>query len=99
MSERIGNMAIEDRSANMFLGEQMMQAREYSEETAREIDLEVRRLVDEAFQRALRLVEENSDGLEILAEALEQREVLEAKEIRELMSGTGVPGGREPVLA
>ena len=59
----------------------------------------VRRLVDEAFQRALRLVEENSDGLEILAEALEQREVLEAKEIRELMSGTGVPGGREPVLA
>ena len=56
-------------------------------------------LVDEAFQRALRLVEENSDGLEILAEALEQREVLEAKEIRELMSGTGVPGGREPVLA
>ena len=99
MSERIGNMAIEDRSSNVFLGEQMMQAREYSEETAREIDLEVRRLVDEAFQRALRLVEENSDGLEILAEALEQREVLEAEEIKELLSGTGVPGGREPVLA
>jgi len=99
MSDRIGNVAIEDRSGNVFLGEQMVQAREYSEATAREIDMEVRRLVDEAFNRALRVLEENRDGLEILAEALEQREVLDGKEVEKLLTESAVTRERELVLA
>jgi len=87
MSQRIGNMAIEDRSASVFLGEQLARPKEYSEQTAREIDIEVKRMVDEAHDAAVRLIEENRNGLEILAEALEQREVLEGKEVEELLAG------------
>ena len=97
MSDRIGNVAIEDRSGNIFLGEQLAQRRAYSEQTAREVDIEVKRLVDEAFDGAVDTIEENRNGLEILAEALEQREVLEGKDIEELLLETGAPREREAV--
>jgi cell division protease FtsH len=97
MSERLGNVAIDDRSGNVFLGEQLVQTREYSEQTAREIDMEVRRLVDEAYTAAVDLIEENRNSLEILADALEQREVLDGKEVEELLSGAEVARQRQPV--
>ena len=99
MSERLGHIAIEDRSANVFLGEQIAVAREYSEQTAREIDIEVRRLVEEAFTNAVGLIEKNRDSLEILADALEQKEVLEGKEIQELLTRVAAPQEAEPVPA
>ena len=99
MSERIGNIAVEDRSVNIFLGEQLAHRREYSEETAHEIDVEVKRLVDEAFNDAVVLLEENRGALEILAEALEQKEVLDGKEIEELLRGVVISREHEPVAA
>jgi len=97
MSDRIGNVAVEDRSGSVFLGEQLAQRRVYSEQTAREIDIEVKRLVDEAFDNAMGFIQENRNGLEVLAEALEQREVLEGKDIEELLSGAGAAREREAV--
>lgn len=99
MSDRIGNMAIEDRSDNVFLGGQLAQPREYSEQTARDIDIEVKRLVDEAFDGAVSLLEENRNNLAILAEALEEREVLDGKEIAELLGRAEVARERETVPA
>ena len=87
MSELLGNTAVEDKSVNFFLGEQIGMRREYSEQTAREVDIEVKRLVDEAFDGAVALLEENRDALEILAEALVEKEVLDGKEITQLLDG------------
>jgi len=97
MSDRIGNVAIEDRSGDVFLGEQLMHSRQHSEQTAREIDIEVKRLLDEAFDEAIDLITKTRKKLEILAEALVQREVLEGKEIEELLAGADVEQEREAV--
>ncbi|MEM9083768.1 MAG: ATP-dependent zinc metalloprotease FtsH [Planctomycetota bacterium] len=61
--------------------------REYSDETARVIDAEVKRIVDEAYQHATRLIDENWDKVQAIAEALLQYETLTAKEVERLMKG------------
>jgi len=97
MSERLGNVAVEDNSLNIFLGEQIGHRREYSEETSREIDIEVRRLVEEAYDAAVAILKENRDALENIADALEQKEVLEGKDIQEILKGVVVVRPEEPV--
>jgi len=99
MSERLGNVAVEDKTVNFFLGEQLAQRREYSEQTAREIDIEVKRLVDEGFNDAVALLEENRNALQILAEALEQKEVLEGKELTDLLNGVVQTREHQPATA
>jgi len=99
MSERLGNIAVEDKTVNFILGEQLAQRREYSEQTAREIDIEVKRLVDEAYNDAVALLEENRNALQILADALEQKEVLEGKELTELLNGVVQIREQEPAAA
>lgn len=59
--------------------------REYSEETAREIDQEVKRLVDDANQKASALLAQNQDKLKLLAAALLERETIEGSEIRRIL--------------
>ena len=97
MSERLGNMAMEDKTLNIFLGEQIGHRREYSEETTREIDMEVRRLVEEAFDAAVLILKENRDALENIADALEQKEVLEGKDIQQMLKGIVVVRPDEPL--
>jgi len=85
MSERIGNIAVEGRTGSIFLGEQLAQVREYSERTAWEIDVEIKRIVDEAFNEARAMLEENRHTLFALAEVLEEKEVMEGKEIIQIV--------------
>ena len=85
MSEKIGPVAFRQGSKDPFLGKDMHEHREFSEETARIIDLEVQRILVEAGVRATTMLDENRDKMIALAEALVDAESLDTKEITELL--------------
>jgi cell division protease FtsH len=88
MSEKLGQMTY-DREPSMFLPDVMPHAheRDYSEETAREIDCAVRELVENASNRAHAILEKNRPILEAGAARLLERETLSAQELSDLMAG------------
>jgi len=90
MSDKIGPVNYSERQGSDFLGTELMRGRAHSEETAREIDQEVRILLQDAYDRAVEIIRANRDGLEKVAEALLVFETLSGKEIEQLLSGTAV---------
>jgi cell division protease FtsH len=86
MSSAIGPQTFGRQSGNIFLGHDLVQEKEYSEETAVEIDKEVSRVINESYAKAKSLVEKNRDKLDILARKLEEKEVLEGNQILELLN-------------
>jgi cell division protease FtsH len=86
MSE-LGPLSFGKREEQIFLGREIAQHRDYSEATAIRIDEQVRKLVDEGYQRARKIVEERSDALERIALALLEREVLDGAEVQQLING------------
>ena len=91
MSDRIGLMAVGDSDQEVFLGRELVQRREVSEHTARQVDEEVKQLLDEARARAREIIEANRDLLDELAGALLERETLDGEEIRLLLDGKPLP--------
>ncbi|MBN1994789.1 MAG: ATP-dependent zinc metalloprotease FtsH [Anaerolineae bacterium] len=89
MSEKLGPLTFGDREELIFLGRQISEQRNYSEETAEQIDFEVRQLVDEAYKRACQLLTDNIDKLKLVATRLLEVETLEAKEFAALVDGSG----------
>jgi cell division protease FtsH len=85
MSERIGHLALGGRREQVFLGEEIAQRREYSETTAREVDEEIRAILDEAYGRAASTLQEYRDKLDRLADVLLQKEEVPGKEVLELV--------------
>jgi cell division protease FtsH len=85
MSEKMGPLTFGKKEQEIFLGREISQHRDYSEHTAIEIDEEVRRLVTENYERAKTLIRENIKALRALAEALLEREVLDAPEIEKII--------------
>jgi cell division protease FtsH len=75
------------KEEQIFLGREIAQHRDYSERTAELIDREVRRVVDEAGDRAEKLIAENVDKLKALANALLDREILDREEIDRILEG------------
>jgi cell division protease FtsH len=71
----------------MFLGRDIQRRADYSEKTAQKIDAEIRRIIDEALQRAQTLVVENRHLLDAIAEALLKYEVLDGSEVDTLIAG------------
>jgi cell division protease FtsH len=90
MSE-MGPLTFGKKEEAIFLGREIAQHRDYSEDTAIRIDQEVRRIVTEAYSRARATLETNRDALERIAQALREREVLDANEIRLLIEGKPLP--------
>jgi len=88
MSDKLGNITLGRRNGLLFLGRDMMEERNYSEDTARLIDEEVKRIVDEAYHRAKNLLQENADKLKILSAALLEKEVLDGGEVKRLLGIT-----------
>ena len=86
MSSAIGPQTFGRQSGNIFLGHDLVQEKEYSEETAVEIDKEVSRVINESYAKAKSLVEKNRDKLDILSRKLEEEEVLEGNQILELLN-------------
>ena len=85
MSGKLGMVEYGDHEDYVFLGRDIGRSRGYSEETAREIDREVRELVTTAHDHARRLIEEHRDKVENIAKALLEYETLEGSQVEELM--------------
>ena len=88
---RLGPLTFGKKEEQIFLGREIAQHRDFSEETARQIDLEVRRLIDEAYQSAHAIVESHADAMHRIAAALLERETIDAEEVRMLIEGQELP--------
>ena len=95
MSKKLGPLTFGDKEELIFLGRQLSEQRNYSEEVAEQIDFEVRRLVDEAHERALKILNENIDKLHLVAKRLIEQETLDAKEFAALIEGNFPPPDEE----
>jgi cell division protease FtsH len=87
MSERIGPISYAERQGSDFLGTELMRSRQHSEETAREIDEEIRRVLDEAYQRARAIIREHRQAIESLTQALLSYETISGAEVTRLLEG------------
>ena len=85
MSEKMGPLAFGKKEQEIFLGREFSQHRDFSENTATDIDREVRRLVVENYERARKLISENMNALIAIANALLEKESLNGPEIETIM--------------
>ena len=87
MSDKLGMIAYGDNGQEVFLGHSVTQNKNVSEETVREIDDEIKRLIDSAYARARTMLIEHVDDLHRLANALLEYETLSGEEIRQVLRG------------
>jgi cell division protease FtsH len=87
MSEELGPLTYGKKDEEIFLGREIATRRDYSEDIAIKIDTEVKRLVSENYERTKRILLENMAALKALAEALLEKEVLDAPEIDKIIQG------------
>ena len=85
MSERIGMVNVSEHEEHMFLGRDLFKGREVSEQTAREVDEEVRNIIESSYKRAKDILVQHKDRLIGLAEALLEQETLDAIEIQQII--------------
>ena len=88
---QMGPLAYGKKEEAIFLGREIAQHRDFSEDTAVQIDKEVKRIVNEAYENAHALLSNHRDTLEKVALALLEREVLDANEVKLLMEGKPLP--------
>jgi cell division protease FtsH len=92
LSEKMGPLMYDEGGEEVFLGRSAGQQHQaLSDETARQIDQEVRTIIDECYEAAQRILEENVDKLHLMADALMQYETIDAIQIDDIMSGR-IPG-------
>jgi len=87
MSEKLGPLTYGKTSDLVFLGKELSEERNYSEETAQTIDAEARRLVEEQYRRATEVLEMNRAVLENLVTALLEKETLQGPELEAALKG------------
>ena len=87
----LGPLTFGKKEEQIFLGREIAQHRDYSEDTAIKIDQEVRKLVNAGYAVAKQIISDNRDMLERIAKALIEREVLDASEIKLLIEGKELP--------
>jgi len=92
MSENLGPLTFGKKDEQIFLGREIAQHRDYSEETAQKIDEEVRSIVSGAYEKTTRMLSENLDSLHRLAGALLERETLDSKDIDAIVTGEDKDG-------
>jgi cell division protease FtsH len=95
MSDVIGPLQLQQGDANPFMGMDLGEQRSYSEDVARKIDREVRRIVDQAYKRSIEILSRRNEQLVLIAETLLEREVLERQEFLQLIG----QGGSTPAPA
>ncbi len=93
---QLGPLTFGKKEEQIFLGRELSQHRDYSEETAREIDAEVRRFIDAAYKTAFDVLDGNREVLEQIAQALLEREVLDANELQLIIQGKALPARVPP---
>ena len=97
MSEKLGPMAFGRKEEEIFLGRDLTQKADYSKTTAIQIDAEIRRIIQDSYQRARALLSANLRLLHEIAEKLLEKEVLEGSEIDAIVTAFGLRGG-DPLI-
>ncbi|MFH1454349.1 MAG: ATP-dependent metallopeptidase FtsH/Yme1/Tma family protein [Armatimonadota bacterium] len=92
MSEKLGPLTFGKSRDQIFLGRDMFESKDYSDETARQIDSEVRQLVDVCFNETRELLMKNKEKLEKLVVKLKEKEILEGYEIDIIINGKAESG-------
>ena len=87
MSDLMGTMVYADNEGEVFLGRSITKTTNMSEATMQKVDLEIRRIIDEQFSLARRLLEENRDKVELMAKTLLEWETIDADQIDDIMAG------------
>jgi len=90
MSDKIGPVALGQSQGGMFLGRDMSSTRDFSEDTAATIDVEVSELVDVAYKRATKVLSENRTVLDEMAQMLIERETIDTEDIQDLLNRSEV---------
>ncbi len=97
MSDKLGMVLYGDTDEYVFLGKEISQNKTYSEQTAQQIDAEVRRLIDEGYELAKKLINENRDKLDLIANALLEYETLDGKQVKDIvLTGKFTPTAPPP---
>lgn len=88
LSDKMGPLMYDDAEEEVFLGRSAgQQGKSFSGETARQIDEEVRRIIDECYESARKILEEHRGKLDVMADALMMYETIDAKQIDDIMAG------------
>ena len=90
MSDKIGPVALGQSQGGMFLGRDMSATRDFSEDTAATIDVEVSELVDTAYKRATKVLSDNRSVLDEMASMLIERETIDTEDIQDLLNRSQV---------
>jgi cell division protease FtsH len=98
MSDLLGPMVYGENEGEIFLGRSITTHKNVSEATMQKVDAEIRRIVDEQYALARRLLETNHDKVEAMAKALLEFETLDAEQITDIMAGLP-PRPPKPVQA
>jgi len=99
MSDKLGNTAFGHRDSQVFIGRDLMKEKTYSEETAQVIDAEVKRIVEECHRDALAILKKHRSQLKTMADALLEREVLDASDVDLILAGKDLPPMPKPPQA
>ena len=91
MSDEFGPMALGKKDDEVFLGRDMAHVKDYSDETAKLIDLEVKRILSNAYSRAKTILTDNVDILHALSLSLIDRETLNGEEVELVIKGNSLP--------
>jgi len=91
MSDALGPITLGKKHDQVFLGRDLARDRDYSEEIAKAIDQEIRKTIDDCFQKAQDILEKERSKLELIAQALIEKETLNAEEIKALVEGRSMP--------
>ena len=87
MSDKLGPMTFGSSNSEVFLGKDYGRAQDYSENVASQIDEEIKKIIDDAYARCTKLLEDNMEKLKIVAEELLEKETIDAKRFEELFTG------------
>jgi cell division protease FtsH len=87
MSDALGPMVYAENEGEVFLGRSIATQKNVSEATMQKVDLEIRRIIDEQYALARKLIEDNRDKVEALAKALLEWETLDSEQIEDIMQG------------
>jgi cell division protease FtsH len=87
MSDALGPLTYGKKEEAIFLGKEFNRHQDYSEATALKIDAEIKRIVTEQYERAVKLLTEKRQILDRVAEALLEHEVLDGSQLRQLING------------
>ena len=87
MSEQLGPMVYGENDGEVFLGRSITTHKNVSEATLQKVDAEIRRIIDQQYALARRLLEENRDKAEVMAKTLLEWETIDAEQINDIMAG------------